>query len=128
MLNISLLLCPNLKTSFLRYLDEVIEGASVNGMFSFPNEGISGFLFAASRAAAEGDKRPGGADRTEDIQPPQSESILILSFDELILQMIIVICRLLNHFMKSFDALMTLLTYFCRKGTFVLLKSTKKHV
>ena len=83
---------------------------------SFPNEGISGFLFAASRAAAEGDKRPGGADRTVDIQPPQSESILILSFDEIILLMIIVICLLLNHFMKSFDALMTLLAYFCRKA------------
>ena len=35
-------------------------------------------------AAAEGDKRQGGADRTVDIKPPQSESQLIFSFDELI--------------------------------------------
>ena len=76
---------PSLKTVLLFYLDEVIEGASVNGMFSFPNKGISGFRFAASRAAADGDKRPGGADRTVDIKPPQSESMLILSFDEIIL-------------------------------------------
>ena len=78
--------CPNLKTVLFLYLDEVIEGASVSRMFSVPNKGISGFLLDASRAAADGDKRPGGADRTVDIQPPQSESMLILSFDELILQ------------------------------------------
>ena len=51
-----------------------------------PNKGIPGFRFAAcDAAAAAGDKRQGGADRTVDVKPPQSESMLIFSFDEHIL-------------------------------------------
>ena len=34
---------------------------------------------------AEGDNRQGGADRTVDIKPPQSESQLIFSFDDIML-------------------------------------------
>ena len=83
----------------------MIEGASVIGILSFPNEGMSGFLLAASRAAAEGLKSPGGADRTVDNQPPPSESTLILSFDELILQVLFLVYNSFNHFMRSFNAL-----------------------
>ena len=113
-------ICPNLKTSLLSYLDEVIEGASVKGIFSFPNEGISGFLFAASRAAAEGDKRPGGADRTVDIQPPQSESILILSFDELIFANDNCNMLLIESFHEVFRCTYDTFDIFLQKSTFVL--------
>ena len=63
-----------------------MEGASLLENVSLLKEGMALFCFAAREAAAaEGDKRQGGADRTVDINPPQSESMFILSFDALIL-------------------------------------------
>ena len=47
------------------------------------NKGIADFRLAAwAAAAAAGDKRQGGADRTVDVKPPQSESTLMFSLDD----------------------------------------------